>query len=54
LGRSVCLAQLRSDHARPGATVRVLLPDGSVATAVVTDGPALDGGVSAQVQQMRL
>lgn len=35
LDRSICLAQLHSDHATPGSTVRVLQPDGLVIEATV-------------------
>ncbi|MEP7088524.1 MAG: 2Fe-2S iron-sulfur cluster-binding protein [Nocardioidaceae bacterium] len=35
LGRSVCLAQLRFEHAAPGSRIRVLQPDGSVIEATV-------------------
>ncbi len=35
LNRSVCLAQLLTDHAKSGATVRVLQPDGSVIEAKI-------------------
>jgi sarcosine oxidase, subunit alpha len=43
LGRSICLAQLRSEQAAPGSTVRVLQPDGSVAEATVcADLPHFD------------
>ena len=43
LGRSICLAQLRSEYAAPGSTVRVLQPDGSVVEATVcADLPHFD------------
>jgi sarcosine oxidase, subunit alpha len=43
LDRSICLAQLRADHAAPGSTVRVLQPDGSVIEATVcADLPHFD------------
>jgi sarcosine oxidase, subunit alpha len=43
LGRSICLAQLRSEDAAPGSTVRVLQPDGSVIEATVcADLPHFD------------
>jgi sarcosine oxidase subunit alpha len=37
LDRSVCLAQLRADHAAPGRLVRVLLPDGTAAPVRVCE-----------------
>jgi sarcosine oxidase, subunit alpha len=43
LDRSICLAQLRSEHAAPGSKVRVLQPDGSVIEATVcADLPHFD------------
>ncbi len=43
LERSICLAQLRSENAQPGSTVRVLQPDGSVIEATVcADLPHFD------------
>lgn len=43
LGRSICLAQLATEHAAPGSTVRVLQPDGTVVEATVcSDLPHFD------------
>jgi len=37
LRRSICLAQVAADHARPGTVVTVRLPDGTVVPATVTE-----------------